>query len=111
LLSKTYWAANRPREVIAESIRNSVCYGVYCGEEQIGFGRVVTDHATVYYICDVIVDEKYRDKGLGKRLVQCITDDFYNKLGILATKDAHELYQQFGFTRDEKSFMRRLPVR
>jgi len=113
LLSNSYWANRRPKEIIVKSIDNSICYGVYCDDEQIGFGRIVTDYATSYYICDVILDEKYRGKGLGKKLVECMVEfeDLYKCTGILATKDAHGLYQQYGFIKDDKTFMRRPPSR
>jgi GNAT superfamily N-acetyltransferase len=112
LLSKSFWANKRPKEVIAKSIENSICYGVYSYDKQIGFGRVVTDYSTTYYICDIIIDEKYRGKGLGKKLIECILkfEDLNNKIGILATKDAHGLYQQYGFIKDDKTFMRRRPI-
>lgn len=111
LLSTCYWANKRPKEVIAKSIDNSICFGVYSDEGQIGFGRIITDYVTTYYICDVVIDEKYRGKGLGKKLIECMTgfEDFGNITGILATKDAHELYKQYGFVKDEKTFMRRFP--
>ena len=113
LLSKSYWASKRPKEIIEKSIDNSICYGIYYNEEQIGYGRIITDYATTCYICDVILDEKYRGKGLGKKLIECMIEfeDFYNKFGILATKDAHGLYQQYGFIKDEKKLMYRIPNR
>ena len=99
LLSKSYWASDRSIEIIEKSVRNSDCYGVYYNSEQVGFARVVSDYATVYWICDVYVDENHRGNGLGKELIRCITesDDFKEIRGILATKDAHGLYKQFGF--------------
>ncbi|MBU3107306.1 GNAT family N-acetyltransferase [Clostridium gasigenes] len=112
LLSKSYWASKRPREVIEKSIENSICYGVYHIEKQIGYGRIITDYATTYYICDVILDEKHRGKGLGKKLIECMIefDEISGGLGMLLTKDAHELYEQYGFEKDEKTFMRRIPI-
>ncbi len=110
LLSKSYWASKRPKEVIQKSIDNSICYGVYYKEEQIGYGRIVTDYATTYYICDVILDEKYRGQGLGKKLIECMIEfeDFDKKFGILSTRDAHEYYKKFGFIKDKDSFMYRI---
>ena len=109
LLSKSYWASKRSREVIEKSIENSICYGVYHIEKQIGYGRVITDYATTYYICDVILDEKHRGKGLGKKLIECMIefDDVCSGLGILATKDAHGLYEQYGFKKEGNRFMSR----
>ncbi|MBB6715223.1 GNAT family N-acetyltransferase [Clostridium gasigenes] len=112
LLSKSYWASKRPREVIEKSIENSICYGVYHIEKQIGYGRIITDYATTYYICDVILDEEHRGKGLGKKLIECMIefDEVCSGFGMLATKDAHGLYGQYGFKKDEKTFMRRIPI-
>ena len=99
-LRKSYWAENIPKDVVERSIRGSLCFGVYEGEKQIGFARVITDEATFAYLCDVFVDEAYRGKGLSKRLLQTIVD--YPTLQdlrrfMLATRDAHGLYEQFGF--------------
>jgi GNAT superfamily N-acetyltransferase len=79
------------------------------GTRQVGFARVVTDYATMYYLCDVFIDEEYRGKGLGKKLVSYITqfEAIRNLNAILGTKDAHELYEQYGFTKDPDRFMRR----
>lgn len=109
LLSKSYWAKERKVDVIQKSISNSQCYGLYFESQQVGFARVVSDFATVYWICDVIVDEAHRGKGLGKKLIECIvnTEEFLNIRGILATSDAHGLYEQFGFQKDQGRFMRR----
>lgn len=100
LLAQSYWANKRSEEKIRKSMENSLCYGAFDEDnKQIGFARVITDFATTYYICDVIVDEKYRSNGVGKALVEAITTDnrLQDMLGILLTQDAHGLYQQFGF--------------
>jgi len=110
LLWKSYWANDRSAEAIEKSINNSDCYGVYKEKELVGFARVVTDNATVYWLCDVIVDEKHRGMGIGKNLVRRIVESggYKNMRGILATKDAHGLYEQFGFGKaPEGRFMMR----
>jgi ribosomal protein S18 acetylase RimI-like enzyme len=109
LLGKSYWANNRPRAVIEKSIENSICYGVYCGGEQVGFGRIITDYATTFYICDVIIDENHRGRGLGKMLLACMMDseNFKAITGLLVTSDAHGLYRQYGFKSLENVFMLR----
>lgn len=99
-LSKTYWAENIPKEVVERSINGSLCFGVYHLQKQVGFARVITDEATFAYLCDVFIDDAHRGKGLSKRLMETITA--YPTLQglrrfMLATKDAHGLYQQFGF--------------
>ena len=74
LLKTTYWANKRSREQVEKSMRNSVCYGIRLaeGRKLAGFARVITDWATTYYLCDVVIDEAYRGKGLGKALVSHI---------------------------------------
>jgi GNAT superfamily N-acetyltransferase len=108
-LARSYWANKRPRALIEHSIRNSLCIGIYHGARQVGFARVVTDYATMYYLCDVFIDEAYRGRELGKKLIETVTslDELRNLTGILGTKDAHGLYEQYGFERDRERFMRR----
>ncbi|MBL8102818.1 MAG: GNAT family N-acetyltransferase [Anaerolineales bacterium] len=100
-LSCAYWADKRPRRVIERSIKHSLNFGVYDGERQIGFARVVTDHATFAYLCDVFIHEDYRGQSLGKWMMECVMahPDLQGlRRWSLATRDAHGLYQQFGFT-------------
>ena len=111
LLHTTYWAENRDPEVIRKSIDNSIVFGVYNDDSLIGMARVITDFATTFYIADVIIDEKYRGNGLGKKLISTIMSDerFSSLFGILVTRDAHGLYEHFGFKRDtERAMTRRL---
>ncbi|MUG47639.1 GNAT family N-acetyltransferase [Paenibacillus woosongensis] len=110
-LARSYWANQRSADRIEKSIDNSVCFGIYKGSVQVGFARVVTDDATMYWLCDVFIDEDYRGQGLGKKLVEAITESerFRNLMGLLGTRDAHELYEQFHFIRDHDRFMRRAP--
>ncbi len=109
LLSKSYWANQRSKDKIKDSIKNSICVGVYDTEKMIGFARIVTDYATMYWLCDVIIDEEYRGKGLGKKLIEYITEmeALKGMLGILATRDAHGLYEKYGFQREPEKYMRR----
>ena len=101
LLKTTYWANKRSMETIEKSMRNSACYGIYSDGEKklVGFARVISDYATTYYLCDVIVDEAYRGRGLGKALVSHIVSlpEYAGLRGLLLTKDAHGLYKQYGF--------------
>jgi GNAT superfamily N-acetyltransferase len=99
-LSRSHWAGNRRRETIVKSIAHSLCYGIYQGARQVAFARVVTDYATYAYLCDVFVDEDFRGRGLSKKLMSCIMqhpDLAALRRFTLATKDAHGLYEQFGF--------------
>ena len=100
-LSRAYWAQDRTREIIERSLRNSLVFGVYDGTRQIGMARIVTDYATVAWLCDVFIHEDYRGKGIGKWLMGSIIShpDLQNlRRFLLATRDAHGLYSQFGFT-------------
>ena len=74
LLKTTYWAAQRSDEQIEKSVLNSSCYGVYLEDEEklVGVGRVISDYATTYYLCDVVIDTEYQHKGLGTALVSYI---------------------------------------
>ena len=96
----SYWAQNRTLEQTETAIKNSICFGVYTGTRQIGFARVVSDCATFAYIGDVFILEEFRGSGLSKKLMEAMLahPDLQNlRRWILATKDAHGLYEQFGF--------------
>ena len=100
-LSRSYWAAGVPEDVVRRSIENSLCFGVYMGDEQAGFARVVTDRATFAYLADVFVLEEHRGQGIGKWLVEVILS--HPELQglrrwMLATRDAHDLYRRYAFT-------------
>ena len=100
-LSRSYWAAGVPEDVVRRSVENSLCFGVYRGEEQAGFARVVTDRATFAYLADVFVLEEHRGQGIGKWLVEVILS--HPELQglrrwMLATRDAHDLYRRYAFT-------------
>lgn len=110
-LARSYWAHNRPVEKIKKSIANSACYGVYDGDRMIGFARIITDGATMYYLCDVFILEAYRKQGISKKLIETITNapEFEWMTGLLGTKDAHGLYEQFGYHKEGDRYMRRAP--
>jgi len=100
LLSRSYWAPKRTREVIERSLRASIPFGVLARGQLVGFARVISDRATYAYLCDVIVDESRRGQGVGTLIMECITS--HRELqGLerwsLATRDAHALYRKFGF--------------
>lgn len=112
-LSSSYWAKGRTLSVMKRSIENSLNFGVYLEGHQIGFARVVTDYGTFAYIADVFILEEHRGKGYSKELVKEITghpDLATIRRWILATKDAHGLYSQFGFSKlkDPERFMEKL---
>ena len=101
LLRMTYWADKRPIEKIEKSVRNSSCYGLYLedSDKLAGFARVISDYATAYYLCDVIIDTEYQHQGLGTALVSYINSlpEFSGLRGFLITRNAHGLYRKFGF--------------
>ena len=100
LSKESYWAAGIPEDLVLKSIEGSLSFGVYTGEQQVGFARVITDKATFGYLADVFIDEAWRGKGLSKWLMEVIMahpDLQYLRRIILATADAHGLYRQFGF--------------
>ncbi len=106
-LSNSYWSPCVPMETVKKAMNGSLCFGVFDNEKQtlppgrqVGYARMVTDTATFAYLADVFIDENYRGKGLGKWLVKVILahPDLQGLRRILlATKDAHKLYEQLGF--------------
>ncbi|MBG0567862.1 GNAT family N-acetyltransferase [Actinoplanes aureus] len=100
LSEESYWAAGRPRDLVARSIDGSIPFSVLTGGEQVAFARVVTDGATFAWICDVFVDSRHRGRGLGTWLVDSIVDSLSAQglqRFLLATKDAQEVYRRSGF--------------
>lgn len=100
MAGESYWAAGIPRPVMARAMAHSLCFGLFAGERQVGFARVVTDRATFGYLCDVFVVAAHRGTGLGKWLVQCVLShpDLQGLRRLcLLTRDAHALYEPFGF--------------
>ena len=100
VVGQGYWANSRSRETVAASIPGSWVFGVYDDATQVAFARVVTDRATFAWICDVIVDEAYRGRGIGSWLMRTITaalDEAGVKRQLLATLDAHEVYRPVGY--------------
>jgi GNAT superfamily N-acetyltransferase len=101
LANKSYWARHRTPEQTRTAIEHSICFGLYDGDKQIGFARVVSDRATFAYLGDVFVLEDYRGRGLSKWLMETIIahPDLQGlRRWLLATYDAHGLYERYGFT-------------
>ena len=100
-LARSYWARDIPKDVVAKSMRGSLCFGLFENDVQIGLGRVVTDRATFAYLTDVYVLEEHRGRGLGQWLIEVIVNhpDLRGlRRFVLATRDAHKLYEKFAFT-------------
>ena len=109
-LSRAYWSEGIPLEIIAKAVKHSLCFGLFDGPHQIGLARVITDKATFAYLCDVYVLEEYRGQGLGKWMMEavCSHPDLQNlRRFALLTRDAHGLYEKFGFTQlsDPRRYM------
>lgn len=104
-LAKTYWSTGLPAEILKRAIKNSLCFGAYSEGRQVGFARVISDYATFAYLCDVFVDPSCTRRGIGKKLMTAIMA--HSSLqGLrrfsLATRDAHGLYESFGFQSPQK---------
>ena len=100
-LKDTYWAKNRTIETVQISIDNSLCFGIYYENEQVGFARVITDLVSIAYLMDVFIIDEHRGKGYSSILIKAMIDEPQLKeikIWGLATLDAHFLYKKFGFT-------------
>lgn len=111
-ITRSYWAEGRTKDLVQTCIDNSFCFGVYAPDgQQVGFARLVTDFAVMYWVGDVFVLEEHRGRGLGKWLMACIVHlpQFEKLTGILSTRDAQGLYAQFDFKdpAENNHFMRR----
>lgn len=103
-LTNSYWSQGVTKERVETAINNSFCFGVFDDNAQIGFARVTTDYAFFAYIADLFIIEEYRGRGLSKQLMEEILN--HDKLKnirswMLATRDAHGLYEKFGFVKIE----------
>lgn len=101
LSTDSYWAEGIPLETVEKALANSLCFGLYKNNKQIGFARLVTDKATFAYLADVFVLEEYRGQGLSKWLMEVIQSHPEVqglRRWMLMTRDAQGLYEQFGWT-------------
>ena len=111
LSNRSYWAKGRSKELVLKSIQNSICFGIFdYSNKQVGFARLVTDYVVFAWLMDVFIDETFKGKGLGKMLLQYVLEsqELQQVNGIgLRTKDAHSLYEKFGFKNidDPKTWM------
>jgi GNAT superfamily N-acetyltransferase len=100
MLTRAYWAQGRTRDMIARYVQHSLVFGLYDGDKQIGLARIVSDYTTFAWLCDVFILEEYRGRGLSKWLMETILahPDLQGlRRFLLATRDAHGLYSQYGF--------------
>lgn len=101
MLARSYWARGRSRATVARSVQYSLVFGVYDEDRQVGLARVISDYTTFAYLCDVFIHEVYRGQGIGKWLIDTVVThpDLKDlRRFMLATRDAHGLYRQYGFT-------------
>ena len=96
----TYWGGRRPREIVDRMVSGSICFSLYHGSTQIGFGRAVTDSATFTWVADIVVEPEFRGSGLGKWIMECLLvhPAIKGTQMVLQTRDAQGLYEQFGFS-------------
>lgn len=111
-LTQSYWARGIPSETVSKAIDGSLCFSLRDATRQVGFARVITDRAVFAYLADVFVLDAYRGAGLGQWLIDCVIG--HPELQglrrwMLATRDAHGLYERFGFTplKRPETFMER----
>jgi GNAT superfamily N-acetyltransferase len=99
LLSATYWGVRRPREVVAGMLEHSLCFGLFRDDVQVGFARAVTDYTVFSWIADLVIDPPCRGLGLGRWMMECmIAHPLLERTQmVLQTRDAHALYEQYGF--------------
>jgi GNAT superfamily N-acetyltransferase len=100
LSGRSYWAKGVPVEIVERSIEHSLCFGMYQAGRQIGFARAVTDFTTFAWLADVFILEEARGSGYGKKLVAAIMAHpglQGLRRFMLGTRDAHKLYEQYGF--------------
>lgn len=119
-LLNSYWGGWRSHDIVTESIRNSICFGLWKHaaanknhDEQVGFARVVTDYATFSWLADVFIAPAHQKKGLGRFFLNTLIahDSIARRACYLSTRDAHEFYAKFGFMRQgDSNVMRRLPI-
>lgn len=100
LLAATYWGDRRPRKIIERMVAGSICFSLYFGSAQIGFGRAVTDSATFTWVADIVVEPEFRGAGLGQWMMECLVAHpaIEGTQMVLQTRDAQGLYEKFGFS-------------
>jgi len=103
LLNNTYWGVRRPLDVVTKMIEHSLCFSIFHNSKLIGFGRVVTDYTVFSWVADIVIEPEYRKQGLGKWFMSCIKEHplLRTTQMVLQTRDAHEYYKKYGFTKNE----------
>lgn len=103
LLRQSHWAKNQPPEITAIAIETSLCFAIYHNNIQIGFARVLSDYSVFSLILDIIIDEQYRGRGLGRKLLELINNhpSIKDTTKVLWTKDTQKLYLKCGFKEED----------
>jgi len=111
LLRTTYWAGERTQPVVDKCVETSLNFGMFQGDRLVGYARIVTDYATQAYLCDVVIAEVLRGRGLGSWLLECVLNhpDLATCRIDLVTGDAHEFYRKYGFGSHRYDFLVRYP--
>ena len=109
----SYWAKERPIDVILSSIKNSLCIGVYHAGAQIGFARILTDYSTVFYLAELFVIPKYQGRGVGDKIMTYIDNipELKKIRGMLTTRYAHEFYERHGYSREHLVVKERIMIK
>ena len=100
MLAATYWGGRRPKEIVERMVAGSICFSLYHGSTQIGFGRAVTDSTTFTWVADIVVEPEFRGAGLGQWIMECLVahPSIKGTQMVLQTRDAQGLYEKFGFS-------------
>ena len=102
LLQATYWGVRRPQDVVKSMVEHSLPFVLLLDAEQVGFGRAVSDYTVFTWVADIVIDPAHRGKGLGKWMMSCIRQHpaIKHTQMVLQTRDAHALYEKYGFSRN-----------
>jgi|SRR6185369_962017 len=102
LLMDTHWGVRRPPHIVTQMLEHSLPFTLLHGGSQIGFGRVVSDFTVFSWVADIVIESKFRGRGLGKWMMACIKEHprLRHTQLVLQTRDAHGLYERYGFSRN-----------
>lgn len=109
-LARSYWSPGIALSLVERAIAGSHCVGIYKDAMQVAFARVITDHATFAHLADVYVLEDHQGHGLASAMLRYFHDhpDLQGlRRWTLNTRDAHSLYERYGWQRITGIFMQR----
>lgn len=113
LLAETHWGHRRPRAIIEQLVKNSLCFSLFFEREQIGFARVASDYTVFSWLSDLVIADAYRHQGLGRWMLECVLahPSVSQTQFVLQTSTAFDLYEDFGFEKSEKLMSRASPAK